>query len=162
MENNRGFTLIELLVVIAIIGIMASIAMVGLNSVRQSSRDARRKADIVQLNKALELYLQDNGTYPAPAGCISASFNGTDISGLQANLANYISAIPNDPRKTSNGFNGNYAYACAATTNNQGYAIFVPMEKETPAPCFVARGTAVAAATFGALVNNPASRCGFQ
>ena len=58
-SRRGGFTLIELLVVIAIIGILASIVLASLNSARQKSRDARRIADIKQIQLALELYFED-------------------------------------------------------------------------------------------------------
>lgn len=61
---KKGFTLIELLVVIAIIGILASIVLASLNSARIKSRDARRVADIKQIQLALELYFDANGSYP--------------------------------------------------------------------------------------------------
>jgi len=80
--TKKGFTLIELLVVIAIIGILSSVVLVSLNSSRAKARDAKRIADLGQLQTALALYLDDNGTY-AP---------------LLANLApTYMSVIPTDP-----------------------------------------------------------------
>ena len=64
--NKKGFTLIELLVVIAIIGILASVVLASLNSARAKSRDARRIADVKQLQLALELYADaNNQAYPA-------------------------------------------------------------------------------------------------
>ena len=55
-RKNQGFTLIELLVVIAIIGVLASVVLASLNTARKKSRDARRIADIKQIQLALELY----------------------------------------------------------------------------------------------------------
>jgi len=52
--NQKGFTLIELLVVIAIIGLLSTLAVVSLNNARTKSRDARRVADIEQIQTALE------------------------------------------------------------------------------------------------------------
>ncbi|KKW28163.1 MAG: hypothetical protein UY71_C0031G0012 [Parcubacteria group bacterium GW2011_GWB1_52_7] len=60
LHGRKGFTLIELLVVIAIIGILASVVLASLNSARQKSRDARRVADIKQIQIALELYADGN------------------------------------------------------------------------------------------------------
>ncbi len=76
-----GFTLIELLVVIAIIGVLASIVLASLNSARQKSRDARRIADVKQLQLALELYY-DAQTPPAYPVAVVSSCDATHASGL--------------------------------------------------------------------------------
>src|SRR5437588_640087 len=64
VTSSKGFTLIELLVVIAIIGILATIVMVNVLSVRSRARDTQRKSDIRQIQSALELYRADQGSYP--------------------------------------------------------------------------------------------------
>lgn len=65
-KTRRGFTLIELLVVIAIIGILASIVLASLNTARVKSRDARRIADIKQIQLALALYYDSHSSsYPS-------------------------------------------------------------------------------------------------
>ena len=84
-KNKKGFTLIELLVVIAIIGILSSVVLASLNSARKKGRDARRIADIKQLQLALELYYDANGAYPAA------------ISGTLLTAPGYIAAVPKDP-----------------------------------------------------------------
>ncbi|MDO8552393.1 MAG: type II secretion system protein [bacterium] len=84
--RQKGFTLIELLVVIAIIGILSSVVLSSLNTARAKGRDARRISDVKQLQLALELYYDSTGSYPA---AIST-----------ANLAGYISVIPDDPSVT--------------------------------------------------------------
>lgn len=63
-NSNKGFTLIELLVVIAIIGLLSTLAVVALNSARQRSRDAKRVADIRQIQTALELAFSETDDYP--------------------------------------------------------------------------------------------------
>jgi|SRR3989344_3330686 len=84
-QTKRGFTLIELLVVIAIIGILSSVVLASLNSARKKGRDARRIADVKQVQLALELYYDANGSYPAA------------ISGTQLTSPGYIAAVPKDP-----------------------------------------------------------------
>ncbi|PJE64706.1 MAG: hypothetical protein COU90_00325 [Candidatus Ryanbacteria bacterium CG10_big_fil_rev_8_21_14_0_10_43_42] len=84
-NGKKGFTLIELLVVIAIIGILASVVLASLNTARRKSRDARRLADIQQLQLALELYFDANGEYP-PNSTLSGVLDPT-----------YIASTPTDP-----------------------------------------------------------------
>lgn len=81
-KSSRGFTLIELLVVIAIIGILSSVVLASLNTARQKSRDARRIADIKQLQLALELYFDSKATYPSSTSQL---------------VPTYISILPKDP-----------------------------------------------------------------
>lgn len=90
MSKNykRGFTLIELLVVIAIIGILSSIVLASLNSARKKGRDARRLADVKQLQLALELYYDANAQYPTALDTAHLVTNG------------YISTVPGDPSST--------------------------------------------------------------
>lgn len=82
-NKARGFTLIELLVVIAIIGILSSVVLASLNDARQKSRDAKRVADIKQLQLALELFFDSNGSYAT--------------TGLSALAPTYIAVEPTDP-----------------------------------------------------------------
>jgi len=84
MKKQKGFTLIELLVVIAIIAILSTVVMAGLNSARQKGRDAKRLADIKQVQTALELYYNDNSTFPTdtiPAACAGVTLGATTASG---------------------------------------------------------------------------------
>lgn len=105
-HKQRGFTLIELLVVIAIIGILSSVVLASLNSARQKSRDARRIADIKQLQTALELYYDAQSTpgYPATLTLLAGT---------------YIPTIPLDPtaQATNGTTGGNYAYTPLAAVS---------------------------------------------
>jgi len=86
--KKKGFTLIELLVVIAIIGLLSTLSVVALNSARQKSRDAKRVADVKQIQTALELYYNDNNGYP------SALAEGDELS---ASSIIYMNAVPSAP-----------------------------------------------------------------
>lgn len=98
--NDRGgFTLIELLVVIAIIGILASIVLASLNTARKKSRDARRIADLKQIQLALELSFDANQEYPLTlASLATGGFIPTEPKD-PSTLASYAYA----PEKTSAG-----------------------------------------------------------
>ncbi len=106
----RGFTLIELLVVIAIIGILSSIVIGGLSTARQSGNDARRIADVKNIQVALALYYLDNNHYPcaiyanpAGAGCSPSFFQSS-----------YMSQTPLDPQGNS------YYYSAYALDSSGG------------------------------------------
>ena len=61
-KNKSGFTLIELLVVIVIIGILVGITLFVYRGAQGRARDAQRQTDIANIQKALELYYDDNGS----------------------------------------------------------------------------------------------------
>ncbi len=82
-KTAKGFTLIELLVVIAIIGILSSIVLASLNTARQKSRDARRVADLKQVQLAMQLFYDANSSYPTTT--------------LAALTPTYIATVPRDP-----------------------------------------------------------------
>lgn len=107
--KKNAFTLIELLVVIAIIGLLASIVLVALNSARAKARDVFRKSSLKAIQAALELYYNDNNSYPVTgSSCCSwwgevpgfGSHGYSGSNGYVPNLApKYISQLPSDPRK---------------------------------------------------------------
>src|SRR3989344_6607266 len=100
--KQKGFTLIELLVVIAIIGLLASVVLISLNSARAKARDTARKATLRQLQKAIELYRNANGSYPVAMPCF-ASEPGTPVCGTNGGnwipglTPTYLSILPRDP-----------------------------------------------------------------
>ncbi len=62
---NKGFTMIELLIVVTIIGILATVGLgAAFGQSRRAAKDAKRKADISQLQIALESYRSDRKGYP--------------------------------------------------------------------------------------------------
>src|SRR3989338_5160204 len=63
-SHSQGFTLIELLVVIAIIGLLATIALMTLTSLRATARDTRRISDVNLIVRAAQVMNQLNQTPP--------------------------------------------------------------------------------------------------
>ena len=117
MKKQEGFTLIELLVVISIIGLLATIVLVSLNSAREKARDASRKADLHQIQLALQLYYDDNDVYPGENWCDSSvgscgsscpcgDNNWASNSGIYTTLVGggYIQNLPVDPSNSSSYF----------------------------------------------------------
>lgn len=109
MNLRRGFTIVEVIIVIAIIGVISSILMISADKPRANARMAQRLSDLRAVATALELYRQDNGSYPINAvgpayyasECTLLGGNGwplgspdTVIPGLSPS---YISEVPSDP-----------------------------------------------------------------
>ncbi len=116
--NKKGFTLIELLVVIAIIGLLSTLAVVSLNNARSKSRDAKRVADVKQIQTALELYYNDCNNYPetlattASNGCPSGTTLGTFMAQIPS------APTPADGSCTS--AQNTYTYTASGDANCDG------------------------------------------
>lgn len=107
--SPNGFTLIELLVVIVIIGSLAAVAVPNFMAARERARDAQRKSDIKQIQKALELYKLDQSSpaYPATGAIPSPGSPWTNGAGTTT----YMNKVPGDPNPTP----GAYSYALNAS-----------------------------------------------
>ncbi len=93
----RGFTLIELLVVIGIIGILASTVTASIAPAREKARDAKRMQDLNQIRNAIELYYENNGSYPQFRAYTDATNCGFNWCSLETALDPYITDLPRDP-----------------------------------------------------------------
>ncbi|MDR3642295.1 MAG: type II secretion system protein [Candidatus Doudnabacteria bacterium] len=83
--DQDGFTLIELMVVVAIIALLASIALIAAMSGQAKSRDAKRLADMTQMNTGLNLYFSSFYGYPTTTGVPTPL------------IPTYIASAPNAP-----------------------------------------------------------------
>lgn len=119
--SDNGFTLIELLLVIAILSILILAVMLALNPFEQikKANDGRRKSDLSEIQKALEVYYQDNGSYPPQK-------SGTYTPDWGNNQAQYIPKMPQDPK--------GYTYAYGTTQDLQQYAIYTTLERGAKDP----------------------------
>jgi prepilin-type N-terminal cleavage/methylation domain-containing protein len=129
-DANKGFTLIELLVVISIVGLLAVVAMVGMNVARAKSRDTKRVADIRQIQKALEIFYGDNLGYPTVATATNLG-EGTALAlcgnALAATCTGtaYMTRVPDAPQIVESGCAAsNYVYTSSATSGtSSSYSI---------------------------------------
>ncbi|MFH0856971.1 MAG: type II secretion system protein [bacterium] len=126
--NKKGFTLIELLVVISVIGLLSTLAVIALDNARIKARNARRKSDVTQIIKALELYANAHGgAYPSTGGptytaaslkCLGMTtsqgcFNADrhhGLDSLKTALDPYLSKMPGDPTRNDVNFD-KYLYS---------------------------------------------------
>lgn len=100
-----------MLVVIAIIGILATLLLLQLGVARQRARDATRISHVNQMRTAIELYFDDNGSYPA---------TGTLSSVL---VPKYLTLMPTDPLG-----GGAYGYAWNPAASPTRYQVWAELE----------------------------------
>lgn len=110
--KSFGFTLIEILVVIAIIGILAAIGLGSYQTAQMKGRDARRKADLEQIARALEMYYNDYRQYPDPGELSWGLEFKKDPPGTI-----YMKQLPKDPREGQS-----YCYDSASGVDFKLYA----------------------------------------
>jgi len=105
-SSSYGFTLVELLIAVAIIALLTSIGITAFTRAQRNSRDVRRRADLMSLSSALELYYDDNNAYPSEATW--ASQVPGDGNALDSGLVpTYIKVLPDDPMEDAS---DGYAY----------------------------------------------------
>lgn len=113
-QYSNAFTLIELLVVIAILGGLSALLLPNFMDARIRARDTQRKNDLKQIQKALELYKQDQSptAYPVTVACGSSTCFPNSGALWSSGSTIYMNNVPKDPNRTSN--SGYYYY----TVNN--------------------------------------------
>jgi len=95
IKKQKGFTLIELLVVIAIIGLLSTLATVAFNGARTKARNAKRLADVKQVQTALELYYNTNSSYATTTEITTVvTAVGTVLSG---SIDTFMTNLPTSP-----------------------------------------------------------------
>lgn len=147
LKNKKGFTLIELLVVVAIIGILSSVVLTSLTSVKSKGRNTQRVQMAKQLANAFNLGLDsNNNNFPSTSGnwaCVSATCYGAwNIWGASGAIDTYLSPYitkPTDPTDSTRGAGGigyNSAYS-GATSSYDSYVfpagVYLIFATELPA-----------------------------
>jgi type II secretion system protein G len=126
IKKIKGFTLIELLVVMAILGILATVGLGSFRTSQMKARDARRKSDLEQIQRALEMYHNDYNRYPASSNG-EISIDGSAIAwgenGMMRddNGSLYMSEVPGDPT-------GNPNYCYETLDNGISYRLYAKLE----------------------------------
>lgn len=106
MNFRRGFTVLEALIVLAVFGLLATLAVLSLNSARASLRDAQRISDVSVIRSALSQYWLEKATYPTSAGVdLGAPGTNTDrltgsgfVSATDPSEPVYLNRVPTGPK----------------------------------------------------------------
>ena len=126
LKTNKGFTLIEILVVVSIIGLLSSVFLVGLGGFRSRGRDARRLADLRQVQNALEIYYTKCQRYPGGVNCAAcdpATWSALQSAITQSGLG--VSQLANDPQNPQN---SSRTYGYAVGSDGQNYVLGATLE----------------------------------
>lgn len=137
-QKKNGFTLIELLLVIGILGILSAIGFSAFTGAIIKGSDAKRKTDLSQIAKALEVYKNDFGEYPDDdgsggiLGCMEDSgvnlITCPTVSGAFKTKKNdssvkYLERLPtdSDPERR-------YIYEQTTSGSEIGFALYAALE----------------------------------
>jgi type II secretion system protein G len=125
-KRNLGFTLIELLVVIAIIGVLLSglIALIDPPAQLQKGKDAKRKADIANIQKGLEQYYDDHNKYPD--NTTNYTIIDTNEIAWGTNWPGYMDFVPKDQ-------DGAKRYVYIQGQNGQAYSLYASLDRGSDA-----------------------------
>ncbi len=63
-RRDRGFTLVEILIAIVVVGILAAVAIVGINSLTKTGSDSACKASADAARASSAAYFANNSAYP--------------------------------------------------------------------------------------------------
>jgi len=126
---SSGFTLIELMVVMVLLGMLSILALSMFQGSQKRTRDVRRKSDLVQMTKALEMYFADKSGYPASTGG-NIMGCGADVNPVACvwgspwarGTATYMQTLPMDPT------GGIYCYSLD-TVSGKWYKLYAKLEK---------------------------------
>lgn len=99
MQKLRGFSLIEILVVVVIIAVMVAIVAPQFLGEAEKARITRVKADIAQIESALDRFQLDNGFYPTMEQGLEALVRKPDVEPEPKNYppGGYLKRLPKDP-----------------------------------------------------------------
>lgn len=132
-RSRTAFTLIEVIVAMTIVAVLAAVAVVSYSAATKTTRDARRKKDLSQLQSALEAYKLVNGAYPAHGCSSNATWPGCQTPWIPGLTSTYVDALPSDPNpkdasayipSNANTYTYNYRYIPAT----QSYQLITRLE----------------------------------
>lgn len=122
---KKAFTLIELLIVIAIIGMLSALLLPNFMGARERARDSQRKSDLKQIQKALEMYKQDQSlpTYPTSIPTTNTCWTSGGVGDPCPAGNIYMNRFPTDPSPGKQ-------YYYSVDNNNLNYTLCACLENK--------------------------------
>lgn len=124
-----------------ILGVLAIILFTFLDPLGQlaKARDSKRKSDLEQVQRTLELYYKNNGRYPtsSPAYRINPPTGMVDWGNI---WTSYNAKLPKDPAPPGRG------YVYYASSDGQAYYLYASLERNSD-PRVCSSGNACASLT---------------
>jgi len=156
--NQKGLSLVELLLVVGVLTILISGLVVLINPLQRigQANDAKRKTELDQIKKALEIYYYDNGRYPNSSG--TYSIEGTNWGGT---WSTYMPKLPKDPTDGQT-----YVYFTpnsGACSNGQCFYLYTSLQLggADPQSCFPGTADACTNAEANGLANSCGGVCNY-
>jgi type II secretion system protein G len=123
---KKGFTLVELLVVITIISLLTVITVSQFQTAKKKSNDVARKGDLNAVSKALQMYFNDYGVFPATDVIVwGGTFEDSSVNPAYV----YMKKLPRENYTTAKP----YCYKTSADLKK--YAIFAQLENTVDKEC---------------------------
>ena len=96
--RTKGFTIVELLIVITVLAILAAITIVAYNGAQERAQNVRRLSDIKSVQRVIEVYQTEHGTYPQTTTNPKANWRAADVltdddCSNGSSTANWIPAV---------------------------------------------------------------------
>lgn len=135
IRKKTGFTIVELLIVVSIVLVLVGVAVLTFSPAGfiKRGRDEQRISDLALLERVINEYKLDTGTYPdspntlrtstsLPAGNSGPAENAAD-GWIDADFSVYNTRLPTDPINDANYY---YSYQ----TTGYSYELSTPLEYE--------------------------------
>ena len=127
LTGKRGFTLVEVITAIAVIAVLTSVVIAAINPLEQfrKSQDSKRKSDLAQIQRALEVYYSDYDQYPesnASGQIVFANDTNDPIKEWGTSWSPYMDVLPIDPVQSKD-------YGYWADTDGQSYALYASLDR---------------------------------
>lgn len=129
-NSKNGFTLIRLLVVLAVIAVLILFIFSNFNPLAkvQKSNDDKRKSELLQIQKNLDLFYKNNGKYPFSTENYQIKrLDGSAVTRQSPSWSPYMNAVPFDLNMSKN-------YVYYANPSGQSYWLYASLDIGTKDP----------------------------